>query len=676
MKLSEQNDDFFTIFDEKYSYKKGDLGVLFVDNDIIIKLWQPLAKNVELLLFNDTCDKHEFLKISMKKDENVWVAIINNKYEGKFYQFLITQDDNKKTFALDPYAYSLGAFDWEGKENKVPKGALVDIKNNKKCGELTYKLKNDLNVSCDPFIYELNIRDYTSLIQDKQSERTGTFLSALKYNIFDHLKSLSVSHVQLLPVHNTYAINEMDTRILNKGDGSGWTTNYNWGYDTMHYFSVNGYYSSDPFDPYKRISEFKMFVNEAHKNNIGVILDVVYNHMMTNTLLDNILPGYYYRDKSKIRPVAYPPLATQRYMVRKLIYESLKHFVEYYGVDGFRFDLSSFIDKETFDYCVKKLREIKPNLIVHGEAWQFTDLEYKDSYVKGITDNKIHFGYFNDSLRSIMTKDEHGQGQGIVDVPNKEKIAQYRSCVVGGLNNYNWNNNIVYSKREYDLFTKYPGNNLSYVACHDGGTLWDRLCVDESNKKAKIETIINKYRMALMAQITTQGRQLILAGTELAHSKPADKTGQDYNKCLKSKTSDFFNLQPDENKYHFNSYKSTDYTNGIKWENLNNKLIKKHVYEFVQDLIKFRQNTQYFRLNTSDEINKYIRFDEENNKENIVDYSIKVDDKKALRVIHNFDKKDIKIIDFNKYNVLFCSRIDNKKSDAIQAQTSYILSEK
>ncbi|UWV86137.1 hypothetical protein NW063_05010 [Mycoplasmopsis cynos] len=63
------------------------------------------------------------------------------------------------------------------------------------------------------------------------------------------------------------------------------------------------------------------------------------------------------------KPVIFPPLADERYMVRKLMFDSLKYFVEVFNVDGFRFDLSCFHHKETIDYIVTNLRKIKPNLV-------------------------------------------------------------------------------------------------------------------------------------------------------------------------------------------------------------------------------------------------------------------------------------------------------------------------
>ncbi|MCU9936877.1 alpha-amylase family glycosyl hydrolase [Mycoplasmopsis cynos] len=156
-----------------------------------------------------------------------------------------------------------------------------------------------------------------------------------------------------------------------------------------------------------RIEEFKNFVDLAHKNGIGIILDVVYNHMMDNHILDDVVPIYYYRDEATKKPVIFPPLADERYMVRKLMFDSLKYFVEVFNVDGFRFDLSCFHHKETIDYIVTNLRKIKPNLVFHGEAWKFTDLNLEDSYIKGITNNKLLFGYFNDSIRDAIKGSEH-----------------------------------------------------------------------------------------------------------------------------------------------------------------------------------------------------------------------------------------------------------------------------
>ncbi|SYV91254.1 Uncharacterised protein, partial [Mesomycoplasma hyorhinis] len=67
-----------------------------------------------------------------------------------------------------------------------------------------------------------------------------------------------------------------------------------------------------------------------------------------------------------------------------------------------------------------------------------------------------------------------------------------------------------------------------------------------------------------MMSVFAQGRQLMLAGSELLQSKPCDLSGEDSNRCVVSSYDDF-NEQPDNLSYHPNSYKTSDYTNGLKW---------------------------------------------------------------------------------------------------------------
>ena len=72
---------------------------------------------------------------------------------------------------------------------------------------------------------------------------------------------------------------------------------YNWGYDPIHYFSLEGSYSSSPKDPYARVKEFKQVVNECHKRGLGVTVDTVYNHVYDteSNPLNLTVPYYYFR---------------------------------------------------------------------------------------------------------------------------------------------------------------------------------------------------------------------------------------------------------------------------------------------------------------------------------------------------------------------------------------------
>ncbi|MGZ9762980.1 alpha-amylase family glycosyl hydrolase [Mycoplasma sp. AC1221] len=652
MNIKNKNKRFYADFDEKYAYKKPDLGIKFLDFHIQLKLWQPLAQRVEVMLYDSNLkfvQKFDSLKI-----DTVWKTQIPLHFEGYFYQYKIWHSDGSITNALDPYAISLAAFDWEGKEDKVGYGALVNI-NSKKAGSVPKKFATELNNSTDALIYELHVRDFTSLKSQKEfKSKLGTFNALLEADLFSYVKKLGITHVQFLPIHSTYALNENNQNILKKGQGSGWTTNYNWGYDPHNYFAINAQYSSNPKDPYAKIAEFRNLVSNAHKKGVGVILDVVYNHMMTNNIYDNVLPGYYYRDNAKVKPVTYPPLADERYMVKRIILDSLKYFVEEFGVDGFRFDLSCFMHAETFNEIAKELRKINPKLILHGEAWRCGDLKHDISYIKGVTGNDIAFGYFNDSVRNAIKGDEHSEyAPGLISKFDIELFRQYVTSIVGGIKDYNFGN-IYYSKDPYALFANDISVNLAYAACHDGMTLWDK--INTTTNDLSLIQRIEMYRQALMMTIFTQGKQLVLAGTELLQSKPCDISGSESDRCVVS-TYDDFKYYPDKSAYQSNSYKTTDYTNGIKWKNLKNPKVEKYVFEFFKKLNKYRNKTSFFRLHSNRLINQCLKFIDVDTLKKIIIFKITYQ-KQVIQVIHNFSDEEYT---YDKdLKVLFNSKIEYK----------------
>ncbi|QGZ97221.1 pullulanase [Mycoplasma sp. NEAQ87857] len=659
MNLYKESNEFFKDFDKKYSYSKNDLGVIFKDQKIQFKLWQPLALKVELLIF-DKVDQSKLVKtFLMEKDNNVWTCLIDSDYESYYYQYQITHPNHKKTIALDPYAKSMAMFNWEGKETKVAKGAIVNIKS-VKAGKKPMDLVSNLNTGVDPLIYELHIRDFTSLSNKQLESKKGTFNAAIESDIFGYLNDLGVSHLQLLPIHSTYTVNEFDTNIYNKGQGSKWTTNYNWGYDPHNYFTINGIYSSNPQDPYARIKEFKEFVDKAHKNNIAVILDVVYNHMMTNTIFNNILRGYYYRDNAKVKPVAEAPLADNRKMVQKLIIDSLTYFVKEFNVDGFRFDLSGFLTKKTINQIAKKLRKIKPNITLHGETWNFSDLKPKDAYIKGYKGNDISFGYFNDSIRNAIKGSDHSSDAGLMVKYSSKYFKTYVSSIVGNIRDYDFGD-FAHSKAKYDLFANDVKINLAYSHCHDGMTLWDKL--NTSSKNLSFIQRLERYRQAMMMSVLTQGRQLMLAGTELLQSKPNDVSGMDAHRAIKSNYTDVFNENADDNSYQSNSYKTTDYVNGLKWDHLNNDDVHKYIYQFTKQLNHYRQSNSLLRLNSNDEIKQCLEFITVDSKQGIIVFRLKNKDK-TIEIAHNFSNKDYEY-DFNNKTIILHSKINyNNKLEA------------
>ena len=169
--------------------------------------------------------------------------------------------------------------------------------------------------------------------------------------MLDYLKGLGVTAVELLPVHQSL------TNGILAGEG---LTNY-WGYDTIGFFSLHSAYSSarragDP--PGSEIDEFKAMVKALHAADIEVILDVVFNHTAegNETGPDPVLPGNRQRRLLPARP---RPAAVLRQphrhgntidaaspMVRRLIMDSLRYWVDEMHVDGFRFDLAAVLGSD------------------------------------------------------------------------------------------------------------------------------------------------------------------------------------------------------------------------------------------------------------------------------------------------------------------------------------------
>ncbi|MEE3928289.1 alpha-amylase family glycosyl hydrolase [Mycoplasmopsis ciconiae] len=666
MKLLQKNNQYFESIDQQYYYDKDDLGARFNDDKFTVKLWHPLAKEVHLYIYKNQEQDELITTYKMNKNTPIFEVEIPKEYESFAYRYFITQQDGTQNFALDPYSFSMSPFNWEGKEDKVGKSVFVNLNSQK------IKFKNDFwkpktNNSVDPIIYELNIRDFTSLKSEDKKHRKGTFKSALEFGVIDHIKDLDFNYVQLLPVHECYTYNSTKLDLIFKHQAQKWTTNYNWGYDPHNYFSVNGWYSENPADGYSRINDFLEFVNQAHKKDLGVIVDVVYNHLMTNNILNNVFPGYYFRDDAKTTPVSYPPLASNRKMVRKLIIDSLKFYAQYYKVDGFRFDLSCFIDKTTLEDLSIELRKINPKIVLHGEAWRWSDLDYSDSWIKGETTNDYSFAYFNDTLRDSISKCEFNKStKGLIIGNDQNLLEKYISSVVGNLKDYDFKN-IKHANNSYDLFCSDIKMNLAFNACHDYFTLFDKIIT--SDVQMSFEEVLNRYRQALIMTLAVQGRKLYLAGTELLQSKPNDKSGMDDGRAEKM-INDFLNLNPDDFSVLPNTYKTSDYVNGIKWQNLELQNVKEHIYEFVKATNKFRNQTKYFRFDNNQDIINNIHFSLCDYEKGILIYQIK--DKKTLEVIHNFSDHDFEY-NIQKDNVLFNSRINDHSVNTVKAHTSLII---
>ena len=202
----------------------------------------------------------------------------------------------------------------------------------------------------DTVIYELHVKGFTKRHPAIPPELRGTYAGVAHPAAIEYLKSLGITAVELMPVHQFVH----DRTLIDKG-----LRNY-WGYNSISYFAPHNEYSSSG-DRGQQVQEFKQMVYNLHEAGIEVILDVVYNHTAEGNHLGPILsykgidnPAYYRLVEDD--PQYYMDytgtgnsLNMRHPVVLQLIMDSLRYWITEMHVDGFRFDLAATLARELKD---------------------------------------------------------------------------------------------------------------------------------------------------------------------------------------------------------------------------------------------------------------------------------------------------------------------------------------
>lgn len=587
------------------TYEGRDLGVTLVSHACRFKVWSPDAVQMDVLLYppltggspEEEPNQLKQQALSMqKKEQGIWVLELEGDLSSYRYMYRPTFEDGQSTNAVDPYARAVTM--------NGEMGVIVRMEQTHPTG-WSEDVRPELIRSVDAVLYELHVRDFsihpTSGITNKGKYMafTETGLRDSEGNTLgiDHLVELGITHVHLLPVFDFATVDE--SRV--DGDTSD-GSNYNWGYDPLHYNVPEGSYASRADEPETRIREFKSMVLALHHKGIGVIMDVVYNHTFdtAGSSFEKLVPGYYYRQNAdgtySNGSGTGNEVATERAMVRKFIIDSVRYWAEEYHVDGFRFDLMGLIDTTTMKQLAAELHaEVSSSILLYGEPWGALESPLgEDMTLKG-TQRGAGFAVFNDNFRGVIKGDSDGMGTGFAtgaDGKEDELWAGIRGAI-------------------HD-FTDGPSETINYVTVHDNLNLWDKvvrtqglhntlsfltynedggICgcqsVEEAVEKAKpysqidLNHIIENetVRRCLLANgiiLTSQGIPLIAAGDELLRSKYGDT----------------------------NSHESGDVVNAIHWEQ---KRLFKPVFDYYRGLIRLRREHPAFRLRTREEIEKHVR---------------------------------------------------------------------
>jgi len=507
-------------FIENYTYNDNDLGSKVQENGTtVFKIWAPTAQKVELNLFENGHDSVPFKTQALEKSQKgVWQATVNCA-SRTYYTYSITTALGKKETA-DPYAVAAGV---NGNHSMV-----IDMKETNPRGFEQDTYKKDISSYSNAVVWEIHVRDFSN--KNPLSKYPGKYLAFTEENQkiqigeneipigLEHIKNLGITHVQLNPVFDFATVDE-----------SSDLPQFNWGYDPQNFNVLEGSFSTDPYHGEVRINEFKRMVKTLHDNNIGVIMDVVYNHTYdTNSSFNKTVPYYYYRYNSNGENSngsgCGNETASQRYMVRKFIIDSIRFWATEYHIDGFRFDLMAIHDIDTMQEVEKTLHEINPHALLYGEGWAGGSCALDSSLLA--TQNNISriqaspkaigaVAVFNDVIRdglkgNVFEVQSRGYINNGANYDNANKVC---FGLKGGVGTHK-----IHWKVDNAMV-------VNYLSSHDNNTLWDKLKL--SNINSNKHELVQMNKLGATCVLISKGISFMLAGEEMLRSKNGD--GNSYN---------------------------------------------------------------------------------------------------------------------------------------------------
>ena len=550
-------------FERKYTYSGSDLGARWRADKTLFRLWAPTAKCVKVNLYRSGNPGVEdcIARIDMKSAvAGTWTAEVPGDQNGVYYTYTVELEEGIRE-VCDPYAVATGV--------NGQRAMVIDLDSTDPEGWDEDRNPNGGKGITDAVIYELHVRDL-SMDENSGIANKGKFLGLIEEGTrtpegvptgLDHIKSMGITHLHLLPSYDYGSVDEAHLDV----------PQFNWGYDPVNFNVPEGSYSTDPFHGEVRVKEMKQMIQGLHKNGISVILDVVYNHVYDGKTFcfNQIVPEYFSRTHNghySNGSGCGNDTASERSMVHKYIVDSVKYWADEYHIDGFRFDLVGLIDVDTINELVASVRAKHPDVIFYGEGWSMSTEMTKPDVVMATQHNAWqtpHFAYFSDTLRDVLRGsvfDDWAYGY-VAGAPGQEELV--KQCFLG---HPHWCPN--------------PSQTINYASCHDNMSLFDRLT--KSRPDDSFDDRVRMNNLAAAVYLLAQGVPFMQAGEELLRSKPLPGGG-----------------------FEHNSYASPDSVNAIKWGDLHKSAYAANA-DYYRGLIAFRKAHPTLRLTTDEAVREQV----------------------------------------------------------------------
>ena len=467
------------------------LGATWDGEGVNFALFSENGAAVELCLFDSPDDASEKTKIQVKnRHDQIWHCYLPDIRPGQLYGYRVhgpyqPQEGhrfNPAQLLIDPYAKAIsGVIKWSnalfaykvGGPNEdlepssdnsaggVPKSVVVDPAftwGNDRAPRIPWNRS---------VIYETHVKGMTIQHPDVEPRLRGTYLGLASEPIVDHLLSLGVTAVELLPVHH-YVV---DRHLAERG-----LTNY-WGYNSIAFFSPDIRYATGPTLG-SQVYEFKSMVKKLHSAGIEVILDVVYNHTGEGNHLGPTLSlrgidnkAYYRLDPNNQRLYTdYTGTGNSLNMLHprtlQLIMDSLRYWVLDMHVDGFRFDLATVLARELHEvnrlgtfFDIIHQDPILSQVKLIAEPWDVGPGGYQ------VGNFPIGWAEWNGKYRDAVRLFWRGEAGTVPEMASR---------LAGSSDIYKWTDRQTYA-------------SVNFITAHDGYTLNDLVSYEQKHNEANGE---------------------------------------------------------------------------------------------------------------------------------------------------------------------------------------------
>lgn len=561
------------------------VGATFDGDGVTFAVFSRHATRVELCLFSDDGHK-EIARLDLpERDGDVWHGYVAGLRPGQLYGYRAHgpyepkqgHRFNPNKLLVDPYAKRLvGQVDWNdavmGYDTRsrrkdlsfdtrdsapfVPKSSVEDP---------AFNWGGDVSPAVpmsDTIIYEAHVKGLSQ--RHPNVECPGSFLALASDPILDHLNSLGVTAIELLPAQAF-----VNDQFLER---SG-LVNY-WGYQTLGFFAPEPRYLSAG-----RIREFQTMVARMHTAGIEVILDVVYNHTCEGNQLGPTLSFRGLDNKSYYRLTdggrhyindtgTGNTLNLEHPMVLRMVMDSLRYWVEVMHVDGFRFDLCATLGRRAhgFDQGAGFFDAIRQDPVLAGvkliaEPWDIGPGGYQ------LGAFPPPFAEWNDRYRDVVRQFWRG---------DRDMVRRLSDRLTG-------------SARQFDHSGRPATSSVNFLTAHDGFTLSDVVAYSRKHNQAngegnrdghnenhsdnmgvegpsKDSAIVagraRRRRNMMATLLLSQGSPMILSGDELGHSQGGNN----------------------------NAYNQDNPTTWIDWENIDADFL-----DFTRKMVGFRKSHPILR---------------------------------------------------------------------------------